>query len=72
MTTPVQRIRDLKLNDEDLGEIPTNNLYDIADAQFTKLLTGLAEFMDDYDDYWHTKDVADTLREVLGDAEAKE
>ncbi len=45
MTTPAERIRALKLTDEDWVKIPTNHIYDIADAQYTKLLTGLLDIM---------------------------
>lgn len=78
MTTPTERIRALRLTDEDLTDVyerwcigyhfegdPMGMLEYSMKKQFDKVIKGLIEMMDGIDDYWHTKDVADLLRDAL-------
>ncbi len=78
MTTPAQRIRDLKLTTEEIrdsgpsvGTVYTGQIRSGADAQFTKLLTGLAEMLEE-DDFPPPVNstaavlaIADMLREAM-------
>jgi len=78
MTMPADRIRALKLDSDDIGDgdrmCETAFIYarDAADKQYTKLLTGLAEILEEhnkglpsYADHYILSDVAGVLREVL-------
>ena len=67
--TAVDRIRDLKLNGKDIMESMPGNPAEInwpsaealVDAQYTKLLKGLAGWLDEGVDNYY----GDVLREVL-------
>ena len=73
MTTPVERIRALKLTDEEREPFYPDSyegfsdLLGLAMAQYTKLLTGLAEIGSEA--YGIEQRLINAMREALGDEE---
>ena len=72
MTTPTERIQALRLSDEDMNAPYLNSFPAIADAQFEKLLKGLAEIvrerraqLEHWTDHWILDDVVDMMEFAL-------